>query len=88
MDHLKVYARPGCHLCDDMKEVINRVAREAPLILEIVDISLHPERAQRAQIVAAPSLVRVAPLPEQRVIGDMSHTETLLQRFAFIAPDA
>ena len=52
--------------------------------LEIVDISLHPERVKDAQIIAAPTLVRKLPLPEQRVIGDMSHTERLLQRFALV----
>ena len=49
--------------------------------LEIVDISLHPERVKEAQIVAAPTLVKKLPLPEQRVIGDMSRTEKLVQRF-------
>ena len=49
--------------------------------LEIVDISLHPERVQEAQIIAAPTLVKKLPLPEQRVIGDMSRPERLLQRF-------
>jgi circadian clock protein KaiB len=56
--------------------------------LEIVDISLHPERVKEAQIIAAPTLVRKLPLPEQRVIGDMSHTERLLQRFAFVGATA
>ena len=56
--------------------------------LEIVDISLHPERVQEAQIIAAPTLVKKLPLPEQRVIGDMSRTERLLQRFAFAAGPA
>jgi circadian clock protein KaiB len=50
--------------------------------LEIIDISLHPERVREAQIIAAPTLVKKRPLPEQRVIGDMSRTEGLLQRFA------
>jgi len=50
--------------------------------LEIIDISLHPERVAEAQIVAAPTLVKKRPLPEQRVIGDMSRTEGLLHRFA------
>ena len=50
--------------------------------LEIVDISLHPERVREAQIIAAPTLVKKRPLPEQRVIGDMSRTDGLLQRFA------
>ena len=52
--------------------------------LEIVDISLQPERVKEAQIIAAPTLVRKLPLPEQRVIGDMSRTDRLLERFAFI----
>ena len=49
--------------------------------LEIVDISLHPERVKEAQIIAAPTLVKKLPLPEQRVIGDMSRSERLLQHF-------
>jgi circadian clock protein KaiB len=49
--------------------------------LEIVDISLHPERVREAQLIAAPTLVKKHPLPEQRVIGDMSRTERLVQRF-------
>ena len=36
---LLLYSRPGCHLCDDMKAVIARVARSVPLTLEEIDIS-------------------------------------------------
>ena len=36
---LTLYSRPGCHLCDDMKAVIERVARTLPLSLDVVDIS-------------------------------------------------
>jgi hypothetical protein len=36
---LTLYSRPGCHLCDDMKAVIDRVAGRVPLVLERVDIS-------------------------------------------------
>jgi len=36
---LTIYSRPGCHLCDDMKDVIARVARTRRLIVEDVDIS-------------------------------------------------
>ena len=49
--------------------------------LEIVDISLHPDRVREAQIIAAPTLVKKLPLPERRVIGDMSRSERLLQHF-------
>ena len=39
---LTLYSRPGCHLCDDMKAVIDRVARSIPISVEIVDISGNP----------------------------------------------
>jgi len=37
---LTLYSRPGCHLCDDMKETIAHVARAVPLTLDVVDISM------------------------------------------------
>ncbi len=36
---LTLYSRPHCHLCDEMKAAIARVAREIPLTLEDIDIS-------------------------------------------------
>ena len=38
-----LYSRPGCHLCDDMKAVVQRVGQEMPIAIEIVDISTDPE---------------------------------------------
>ena len=35
---LTLYSRPGCHLCDDMKAVVDRVAARVPLSLEVVNI--------------------------------------------------
>ncbi len=42
-----LYSRPGCHLCDDMKAVVERVARSVPLTLTVVDISTDAELDQR-----------------------------------------
>jgi hypothetical protein len=36
---LTLYSRPGCHLCDEMKAVVTRVARTIPLSLREIDIS-------------------------------------------------
>lgn len=36
---LTLYSKPGCHLCDEMKIVIERVAARVPLDLQVVDIS-------------------------------------------------
>ena len=44
---LTLYSRPGCHLCDAMHEVIDRVRRTTPLTLEVVDISADPELEAR-----------------------------------------
>lgn len=34
-----IYSRPGCHLCDDMKAIVLKVARTIPLSLDEIDIS-------------------------------------------------
>jgi len=39
---LRIYSRPGCHLCDEMKAVVERVQRTTPLALEEIDISSDP----------------------------------------------
>ena len=44
---LMLYTRPGCHLCDQMKAVIERVARRRPLALHEVDITTDPGLERR-----------------------------------------
>jgi glutaredoxin len=44
---LTIYSRPGCHLCDEMKAVVNRVAESIPLQLEEIDISTSRELEER-----------------------------------------
>ena len=39
MRRLTLYSKPGCHLCDEMKHVIERVGERIPLALEVIDIS-------------------------------------------------
>ena len=39
MIRLTIYSRPGCHLCDEMKDVVHRVSASVPLALDEVDIS-------------------------------------------------
>jgi circadian clock protein KaiB len=46
--------------------------------LEVIDIYQQPELLQRDQIVAAPTLVRLAPLPVRHFSGDLSDTSRLL----------
>ena len=46
--------------------------------LEIIDIYQQPTLAKEGQIVAAPTLVKMLPLPLRKFIGDMSKTEKIL----------
>jgi glutaredoxin len=40
---LVLYGRLGCHLCDDMKEIVVPLARELGCTLQEIDISGHPD---------------------------------------------
>lgn len=46
--------------------------------LEVIDIYQQPERAQEAQILAAPTLVKELPKPLRRFVGDLSDRNVLL----------
>jgi circadian clock protein KaiB len=46
--------------------------------LEVIDISKHPEIAKKEQLIGAPTLIKLLPLPIRRFIGDMSNTEKLI----------
>jgi glutaredoxin len=42
MPLVTLYGKPGCHLCDDARAAVRRVAAERPFELEEVDITLDP----------------------------------------------
>ena len=46
--------------------------------LEIVDIYQNPELAKEAQIIAAPTLIKMFPEPLRRAVGDLSDEEKVL----------
>jgi glutaredoxin len=37
-----LYGKPGCHLCDDARAIVERVRAEHPFELREVDVSLDP----------------------------------------------
>jgi circadian clock protein KaiB len=46
--------------------------------LEVIDISKRPDLAKKEQLVGAPTLVKLLPLPLRRFIGDMTKEERLI----------
>lgn len=47
--------------------------------IEIVNINEHPARAMKENIIALPLLIKKMPLPEDRLIGDLSDTKNILK---------
>ena len=47
--------------------------------LEIIDVYQQPQIAKRDQVIALPLLIKTAPLPIKRLIGDMSDKNRVLK---------
>jgi circadian clock protein KaiB len=47
--------------------------------LEVIDIYQQPAAAKIEQIIAAPTLIKVLPLPLRRLVGDLSDTGRVLR---------
>ncbi len=47
--------------------------------IEVIDLIKMPHLAKQDQILAVPTLIRKAPVPIRRVIGDLSNTERTLR---------
>lgn len=56
--------------------------------LEIVDIYHRPDLAEADQIVAAPTLLKMRPLPVRRIIGDLSDMTRTLRALGLPSPGA
>lgn len=46
--------------------------------LEVVDLNQNPALAKDEQIIAAPTLMKLLPLPLRRIVGDLSDREGVL----------
>ena len=47
--------------------------------LQIIDVYQQPHIAQTVDIIALPLLIKKSPLPERRMIGDMSNSEKIFK---------
>jgi|HubBroStandDraft_4_1064222.scaffolds.fasta_scaffold00129_3 circadian clock protein KaiB len=46
--------------------------------LDVVDIYQQPELAREAQIIAAPTLIKMLPLPLRKLVGDLSNRKQVM----------
>jgi circadian clock protein KaiB len=50
---------------------------EAAVEVETIDVLEDPDRALRDGVLVTPMLVKVAPLPERRILGNLRDRDTL-----------
>lgn len=63
-------------------ENLRVICREMPngeCAVRVIDVLEQPERAEEANVIATPTLIRRAPLPVRRVVGDLSQHEAVRQ---------
>jgi thiol-disulfide isomerase/thioredoxin len=67
-----IYSRPGCHLCDEMKAVVERVAGSATpaATVDVIDISSDPDLESRYGLEIPVLLVNGKKAAKYRVTED------------------
>jgi circadian clock protein KaiB len=61
---------------------LRRITKQIPedlLDIEIIDVLEDPDRAEQERVMATPTLVRILPLPERRIIGNLKDSERVFR---------
>ena|SRR5215213_11941224 len=53
--------------------------------LEIIDVYQQASIAEQEQLIALPLLIKKSPLPERRMIGDLSNTQKVLKGLGLLS---
>jgi len=69
----------------NIKEICERYLKDR-YKLEIIDVYQQVDIAEKEQLIALPLLVRKLPLPERRLIGDMSDEQKVLKGLEIYSP--
>jgi circadian clock protein KaiB len=78
---LRLYVTGGTLLSMRAVENIERLMREelgGQYVCEVVDVLERPDLAEEDGIFATPALLRRAPLPVRKLIGDLSNRDLVL----------
>jgi circadian clock protein KaiB len=68
----------------NLKKICEHHIRER-YSLEIIDVYQDATIAEKEQLIALPLLIKKRPLPERRLIGDMSDSDKVLRGLGIIA---
>ncbi len=67
-----------------LKRIHTLLERNLPAAytLKVIDVFQHPEQAEREQVSATPTLLRVFPPPSRRIVGEFDDPQRVLQILA------
>jgi circadian clock protein KaiB len=67
-------------------EALFPAAERSHVQIEIVDVQRDPERAASHRIIVTPTLLKVAPAPQCRILGSLRNRDALIQLLEIEAP--
>ena len=78
--HLKLYitgqTANSDHAIANLRQIFERSGLDYEL--SIIDVLEHPRHAEEDRVLATPTLIKLAPLPVRRIIGDLSNTDRVI----------
>jgi circadian clock protein KaiB len=83
---LKLYVSGTGHLSRKARTNLEHICREhikQEYRIEVIDLQQNPALAREHEIVAVPMVVRVAPVPIRKVVGDLSDAPRALFALGF-----
>jgi len=66
------------HAIATLRQLIEERLIGHPCELVIVDVLTDPQQAEERHILATPTLIKMSPLPQRRIIGDLADADGLL----------
>jgi circadian clock protein KaiB len=66
------------HAIENLRKVCNEHL-DKQVDLEVIDVFQQPELAEKYQVIAAPTLIKLLPPPIRRIIGDLSQEDRVLR---------
>lgn len=86
--HFRLYICGQTGRSQRANAVLRRLCEEkltGRCVLEVIDVLAEPSRADEDRVLATPTLIKLAPAPVRRVVGDLS--DPTLLREALDLPD-
>jgi circadian clock protein KaiB len=79
---------PDCVVAIANLEALFPAAHRSHVQIEIVDVQRDPARAADDRIIVTPTLLKVAPAPQYRILGSLRNRDALIQLLDIEAPQA